>query len=176
VSQIDVRLFFAIHHALSGWIAPLAVLSAIGGGWGALVLFPLLAAQRTRRMAQSLAGVLVITTLLVFGLKFLFARARPCACLDGVHALVFAQPTDFSFPSGHAAGSFAFAVFIAMTLVKSPTPSRWLGAIALILFALGVALSRIALGVHFPGDVFAGAILGSTVAVIGAKKLESPVI
>ena len=39
----------------------------------------------------------------------------------------------------------------------------------LLLLALGVALSRIALGVHFPGDVTAGAIIGATSGAIGAN-------
>lgn len=156
---------------------PLAVLSAIGGGWGSLAVIPLALATRTRRFASSLAAVLGVTAVLVFLLKPIIARARPCNCLTGIKALVWSAPTDFSFPSGHSAGSFAFAVFVAIVLVRATPDSasvrertlRRVGAIAIVLVALGVGLSRIALGVHFPGDVLAGALLGTTVASIGAR-------
>jgi undecaprenyl-diphosphatase len=175
VLELDVHAFRLLHRALSGgWTLPMAMLSAIGGGWGALLVFPLLAPARTRRLGRSLAGVLAVTAVLVFALKRIVGRTRPCACLEDVHALVFAAPTDFSFPSGHAAGSFAFAVFVATVLLRSrelasPGPRRWLAAAALLLLALGVGFSRIALGVHFPGDVVAGALLGTHVAAAGAS-------
>ncbi len=173
--ELDVSVFRFLHDALSGgWLLPMAALSMIGGGWGSLLVVPLAAARRTRSFARSLAAVLVVTAVLVFALKRLVGRARPCACLPGMKALVFAAPTDFSFPSGHAAGSFAFAVFVAIVLVRTEAPPRErflrrAGAALLLLLAVGVGLSRIALGVHFPGDVLAGALLGTTVAAAGAR-------
>lgn len=178
MSELDIQTFRLLHHALSGaWIWPMAVLSAIGGGWGSLTIVPMLASMRMRRFAASLAAVLGVTALLVFVLKRIVARVRPCACLADVKALVFDAPTDFSFPSGHSAGSFAFAVFVAVVLVSgvrrdTGARERWLrrgAAAALVLLAIGVGLSRIALGVHFPGDVLAGAVLGATIALIGAR-------
>lgn len=178
MTEVDIQIFRFVNQAFSGaWLWPMAVLSAIGGGWGALSVIPLLVATRTRRFARSLAGVLGVTAVIVFLLKRIVARARPCACLEDVKARVFAAPTDFSFPSGHSAGSFAFAIFVAMVLVSSLEPSagareRWLRRAAaglLVALAVGVGVSRIALGVHFPGDVLAGAILGSTVALVGAR-------
>jgi undecaprenyl-diphosphatase len=178
MNAVDVQIFTILHHALAGaWLLPMAVLSVIGGGWGALVVLPLLASTRTRRVAGALVGVLGVTAVIVFVLKRIVARARPSACVPGMKALVFAPPTDFSFPSGHAAGSFAFTVFVAVVLVRALPPDattreRWLrraAAASLLLLAVGVGLSRIALGVHFPGDVLAGALLGSTVAIAGAR-------
>lgn len=182
MTELDVRVFRLLHEALSGgWLLPMAVLSVIGGGWGSLALVPMLAAARTRPMAKALAGVLAATAILVFVLKRLVARARPCACLPGMKALVFAPPTDASFPSGHAAGSFAFAVFVAIVLVRAakgaPPGERALrfgGAATLLLLAFGVGLSRIALGVHFPGDVLAGAFLGALAASVGAHWARFP--
>jgi len=178
VTEADIQIFRFLHHSFSGgWIWPMAILSAIGGGWGALTVIPLLAYMRTRRFAMSLAAVLGVTAVLVFVLKRMVARVRPCGCLEDVKALVFAAPTDFSFPSGHAAGSFAFAVFVAVVLASAlpehaGARERWLrrgAAVLLVLLATGVGLSRIALGVHFPGDVLAGALLGTSVAVFGAR-------
>jgi undecaprenyl-diphosphatase len=178
VVELDIHIFRFLHHALSGgWVWPMALLSAIGGGWGSLAVIPFLVAHRTRQFARSLVAVLAATAVLVFAIKRLVARARPCNCLTDIHARVFQAPTDFSFPSGHSAGSFAFAVFVAIVLVKA-TPLdatartrflRRLGAVMIVLLALAVGLSRISLGVHFPGDVLAGALLGTTVAAIGAR-------
>jgi undecaprenyl-diphosphatase len=168
LNELDIRLFRLLHGALSGsWTTPMAALSVVGGGWGALAVVPLLAAPRTRRFAQALAGVLAVTAVLVFVLKRTVGRVRPCACLEGIHARVWDAPTDFSFPSGHAAGSFAFAVFLALALVRTPSfgprLARWTGAVALVVLAFGVGLSPVAHGVHIPGDVAAGAVLGATV-------------
>ncbi len=178
VTDIDVHIFRLLHDALSGaWLWPMAILSVIGGGWGAVGVVPLLASVRTRRFATSLAAVLGVTAVLVFVLKRIVARVRPCGCLADVKARVFDAPTDFSFPSGHSAGSFAFAVFVAVVLVSSSrghagARERWTRrgvAVLMLVLAIGVGFSRIALGVHFPGDVLAGAIVGSTVALIGAR-------
>ncbi|MBX3208603.1 MAG: phosphatase PAP2 family protein [Labilithrix sp.] len=176
--EIDVHFFRLLHHALADWIGPMVVLSAIGGGWGSLAVVPLFASARTRRFALSLAAVLGVTAVLVFSLKRVVGRVRPCNCLADVKARVFDAPSDFSFPSGHSAGSFAFAVFVAIVLYRTipeGAPARTrrlrrLAAFSLPLVAALVGLSRIALGVHFPGDVLAGAVLGTTVAVLGAHR------
>lgn len=172
MATFDVEVFLYLHHALAPFLLVAAVLSAIGGGWGALFVLPMFATARYRLMARALAYVLVLDAITVYGLKNLVARVRPCGCLPEVHALVFGTPTDYSFPSGHSAGSFAFAVFFAVVLVRGGERASALrigGAGALVLLALGVGLSRIALGVHFPGDVLAGAILGSTIGGVGAS-------
>lgn len=174
MAAFDVRVFLYLHHALAPFLAVAAVLSAIGGGWGALAVVPLFASERYRLMARALAYVLTVDAVVVYGLKSLIARVRPCACLPEVHALIFGTPTDYSFPSGHSAGSFAFAMFFAVVLVRGERPERWPAALrlaaaaALVLVAVGVGLSRIALGVHFPGDVLAGGVLGSTFGAVGA--------
>ena len=170
MSELDARMFRVLHDALSqGWLPTMAVLTTVGGGWGALTVFPLFASRRTRSFAGGLTLVLVVTNLLVFGLKRLFERQRPCHCLSGVHALVFEAPHDPSFPSGHAAGAFAFATFVAAVLLRRwPSPARFPAAALLLLVATGIAISRVALGVHFPGDITAGALLGTLVGGIGA--------
>lgn len=84
-------------------------------------------------------------------------RARPfVADPSGVH-LFSPHAADHSFPSDHATASFAIAVAI---LLRS---RRW-GALALALAAV-LAVGRVAIGVHYPSDVLAGAALGAAAAL-----------
>ena len=175
--ELDVRVFRYLHEtfASGGWLMLMCVLTVIGSGWGALILVPLFAAPRTRKFAVSLTAVLIATAIVVFSVKAIVQRKRPYLVVPDVQARVFEAPTDFSFPSGHAAGSFAFATFVAVVLVRHAIyePNRKKRRIALSAVALtaafGIAMSRCVLGVHFPGDILAGAILGSTFGAIGAR-------
>jgi undecaprenyl-diphosphatase len=182
VIELDARLFRVLQADLSGsstLLFLMAALTVLGSGWSMLALIPLLVRARTRGLAAALIGTLASASLLVFVGKQVVRRARPFAALDGVHALVFAPPTDFSFPSGHAAGSFAFAAFASVLLLsrapgasgasRERTPRRWLAAASLLLVAAGIALSRVALGVHFPGDVGVGALVGILTGTAGGR-------
>lgn len=80
-------------------------------------------------------------------LKLIFAVPRP----DDVRFVTCA--TGYSMPSGHALLSFASAVFLHPK-AGYLKPLVWI-------FAILVSLSRIFIGVHYPSDVLAGAILGS---------------
>jgi undecaprenyl-diphosphatase len=175
--DLDVHIFRYLNDRLSSgaWLEVMCVLTVIGSGWGALMILPLFASPRTRRFATSLTSVLVVTAVVVFVAKEIIRRKRPYLVLSGVHTVVFEAPTDYSCPSGHAAGSFAFAMFVAVVLVRhamyEPTKKKRriaLSVVALVC-ALGIAISRCALGVHFPGDILAGAAVGSTIGALGAR-------
>jgi len=86
--------------------------------------------------------------------KLIVKRPRPV--LEGLPPLGGA-PSSLSFPSAHATSSFAVAM--AMTRVDS------LGALAFIL-ALALSLGRPYLGMHYPSDVLAGALLGIGLGLI----------
>ena len=75
--------------------------------------------------------------------------------MDGIDVLV-TTPSTAAFPSGHAATSFAAAVVLALAL-----PAL---APAFLVLAAAVSFSRLYVGVHFPLDVIAGAVLGVAVA------------
>jgi undecaprenyl-diphosphatase len=84
-------------------------------------------------------------------------RPRPCVHIENVRSCI--EPTDeFSFPSGHTLHAVVFTV---VALAYFPVL-----AYLLIPFTVLIAISRIALGLHYPSDVFAGAAIGGGVALI----------
>jgi undecaprenyl-diphosphatase len=91
-----------------------------------------------------------------YGLKAIFDVERPSMRFPDPKPLVTA-PLDGSFPSGHAATSFA-----AATVLTFARP-RW--APAFYLLALAIGFSRVYVGVHYPLDIVGGAVLGIGVAV-----------
>lgn len=90
-------------------------------------------------------------------LKNTFRRDRPCHRPGGCAAAI--EPSDkFSFPSGHAAAAFVFAALI----------SHYYPALMAVSYSLAtlIGLSRVMLGVHYPCDIAAGALLGVSSAAL----------
>ncbi len=99
----------------------------------------------------------VLERIVYFILKKNLKRRRPPAAIPGFKSLI--TPSDeFSFPSGHTSAAFLFTTLCVL----------WFGAIALPLYlwATCVGLSRVLLGVHFPGDILAGATIGASIGFI----------
>jgi membrane-associated phospholipid phosphatase len=112
-----------------------------------------LAGERPRRAAAVGVAALGVTSGLVnAGIKPLVRRERPLG-LPTVRTHVVRMPTSASYPSGHAASAFAFSAAVGGGLPELDT--------ALRLAASAVAYSRVHTGVHFPGDVAAGAVIGA---------------
>lgn len=93
-------------------------------------------------------------------LKLLLARPRPCHALENVRLLI-PCPGTFSLPSSHAITSFAFATPLFL-LTRRLLPLRW--RLYPLLLAGAIALSRPYVGVHYPSDAAAGALIGAAVA------------
>lgn len=118
--------------------------------------------KRGRSVALLLIPVLVVSDQLNSSvLKEIMQRPRPCHEVDGVRVveeirLLVGCGGGKSFPSSHAVNNFAVASVFAFYY------RRWLWAF--VTWASLVALSRPAVGVHYPSDVLAGAVIGVTVA------------
>lgn len=124
-----------------------AVWLAIGVVGGAL--------DSSRRARWALATAVVAGTFaLNTTIKLIVRRPRPD--LPGLPALT-STPTQLSFPSAHSSTSFAGArVYTRLGLPAAP----------LYTLAALLAASRLYLGVHYPSDIIAGALLGTTTAAV----------
>ncbi len=146
-----------------GWLDPIFVgLSTIGYAGLVWILLALCVALATRR---SLVGVAALTAicvwgadLLTLGLKAAFDRERPFEVITNPEPLL-GGTLGASLPSGHAATSAAGAVVLAAFAPRA--------APALALLAIGIAFSRVYVGVHYPADVVLGAALGAAVGLAG---------
>ncbi|PLW84475.1 phosphatase PAP2 family protein [Kineobactrum sediminis] len=113
---------------------------------------------------QLLIPALLMERALYWSLKNSLKRQRPQEAVPGFRSLVTAADR-FSFPSGHSSGAFLLATSLAVI---------YGGPMAVIfVWAGAVALSRVLLGVHFPGDTLAGAVMGSSIVLLTAHLLGS---
>lgn len=98
-------------------------------------------------LTMALSGAFFMNYLL----KLAFHRPRP-----GIASLV--QASGYSFPSGHAMASLAFYGMLAFLLWSYFRESKtvYLGILFIGVLVLGIGISRIYLGVHYPSDVLAG--------------------
>lgn len=171
---LDDRTFMALYGGAHGPMGtPMTVFSLLGGGWAALALVPLIAWPRpsgARSFARSLAAAIAAQALLVVGIKAAVGRVRPWIAL-GLPAPL-GEPHDGSFPSGHAAGAFCVATFLATAipglLAGSPWRARLLVTLGMLV-AAAVAFSRVYLGAHFPSDVLAGGLLGGAIGAAAGR-------
>jgi undecaprenyl-diphosphatase len=117
---------------------------------------------RGRRAATvGLASVGVTATVVNLGMKPLGRRSRPGREIERVPvARHVRMPSSTSFPSGHSATAFAFATGVGHVLGPAGIPLHALAAL--------VAYSRVHTGVHYPGDVVAGALTGTVLAQLTA--------
>lgn len=103
-------------------------------------------------------GTVVIWGIAHYGLKPLVAEKRPYLVLPHVEVLL-TRTTGYSFPSGHAvvAGAVMAGLFVAR---------RWVLAVIATVLGLLLAFGRVYAGMHYPGDVAAGLLIGAAFVVV----------
>ncbi|WP_097460806.1 phosphatase PAP2 family protein [Mangrovitalea sediminis] len=137
-----------------------ATVSRLGDGyfWYALILItPLLAPDGGLAIAVSMALTGLACSISYKLLKRWLIRERPFISFPSINCGT--PPLDrYSFPSGHTLHAACFNVMLWLTL---PTV-----ALAILPFTLSVAASRVILGLHYPSDVAAGALIGGIIGTL----------
>ena len=156
-ARIDVEAV-----AVRGTAVPLALFFTALGRWPVLLALSVLAALIAWRLRTGVGAVVLLyvtqivsqgaSTLLKLGLH----RSRPD------HWLVI-QEKDWSYPSGHALTAVVFYVGLAIVAWHAPLPRPLAAVIAagLLVCAVGIPWSRLALGAHYLTDVLGGLLLGA---------------
>lgn len=125
-----------------------------------LLCIVLLVLPKTRKSGVILMAALLVDLVICNGiLKPLVHRIRPFDVRTGIELLV-KRPTDFSFPSGHTAASFASV----MALYLAGEKKIWISSLGL---AVLIAFSRLYLYVHYPTDVLGGVVAGLAAGALG---------
>ena len=126
----------------------------------------LLIPKKTRKAgmvsAVALLGSLLFNNMLI---KNIVQRPRPYVTLEDLR-IIIPRPSEYSFPSGHSSSSFAAAVSFYRLLPKK------LGIPAIVLAGL-IAFSRLYVGVHYPTDVLAGALMGIVLSYFAQYLVET---
>ncbi len=158
---LDVNSFSRHTGGLHGFMEAYAL-------WAGLVVLALIVvlawlwSRQHRRLDRVVTAVLAgVSSLIALGVNHFVsqavARTRPCHALHHVTVLLSCA-SDYSFPSDHA----VIAGALAMGLLFF---DRRIGFVA-VLLALFLAFARVYVGVHYPGDVIAGLLLGAVIWTI----------
>lgn len=160
--RLDIRLFGAVFRRSDRRLIRQIARSLSRSADGYLyVLIPALlwaaGAPDIGRLVLLLVTALAAERALYWLLKNGLRRRRPQDFMPDFRGLIVAAD-KFSFPSGHSSGAFLLATALAV-VYQMP-------ALAMYLWAASVALSRVVLGVHYPGDTLAGALMGGSIALV----------
>jgi membrane-associated phospholipid phosphatase len=176
VGQVDLAVYRAIAGSATPLLdRPMRRLSA-AANWSRLWLvvggaMAVAGGPAGRRAAGAGLVALAVDAAVVvnIGLKVAARRGRPDRDSAGVPtARRVPMPASTSFPSGHSASGFAFTNAVAHTLPAAAGP--------LGLLASAVGYARVHTGVHYPGDVIIGAVVGTAIGEAvgwGTRRLQA---
>lgn len=171
LSDIDARLLLIVNGAHSPFFD--SVMWCISGRWIWVPFYAVLAYLLFRRMSWKRASICLVTIGLI-----ILAVDQTCATLirpeigrlrpanlnnplsSFVHVVNGYRGGRYGFPSCHTANTFALAVFMSLVIRH-----KWF-TVMMFSWAFVVSYSRMYLGVHYFGDLFCGATIGSLFAVL----------
>jgi undecaprenyl-diphosphatase len=153
---------FAFHH--DGWEDIARFLESVAPLFFVVLLAALFLARGKWRSRNARHGVVAaglsagLALVLAKVLSDAIARQRPFVDHPHTAHLFIKHAADYGFPSDHASGAFAIAVALLLR-------HRLAGLLALAM-AVAISVGRVMIGVHYPSDVAAGALLGTLCALL----------
>lgn len=172
--NINVELFYFFNHAFQNPVFDgiLPIMTHFGGFrfLGVLLIVVLIYAHLKNKKTLKKITFLTLmaflfSDIIVFILKHLFNEPRPFVSLENVHLLID-EKDPFSFPSGHTASTLSVVTFLVLNMKELSKKYYKSINMMLILFAIIILFSRMYIGVHYPGDVLTGAVIGIGGALI----------
>ena len=161
--RVSKRMTVAEKHGVLRSIAIFFAHSGDSWFWGAALLFVWLFGDSFwKQWAITVVCSIGVLAILVLLIKRTIRRPRP----HGAWGMIYRRTDPHSFPSGHAARAFMIAV-----LATGLGPA-WLATL-LWIWAPLVALSRVAMGVHYLSDVLGGLVLGLLAGILMLQLLPS---
>jgi len=165
--EFDQQLFLWLNGFHADWLDPIMLIITNRNPWiplYALILFFVIKQLRWQSWSMLLAFAVLITLADQAASGFFkpfFERLRPChePSIQAMVHMVKGCGGKFGFASSHASNTIALATFLWLIY-------RNVYAKMMIVWAIVVSYSRIYVGVHYPGDIIMGAILGILAAII----------
>lgn len=174
LDEIDRSALIAVNDGRAAWADPIMEGMSTMVVWFPLYVFLLVVLQRRFGWKGLGLSVLLVAGMVLcsdMGSVMLFKetvqRLRPChePALQGLVEVLHGNcGGKYGFVSAHASNHFAIALFMIGALGGRPAWAKY----ALLLWAALIAYSRVYLGVHYPGDVLAGALYGAAIGAIFA--------
>lgn len=164
------------HGLSSGWQAAFRHYTVLGNGlptaiYTLLIGLVLWLKRQKRAVAYLLVNMVIFDAFINWSVKQLIQRPRPT-----FWRLI--PISGYSFPSGHATNAtilLGTLIVLGWQITRNQS-IRWLGSIVAVALILGILISRVVVGVHYPSDVTAGCLYGIAVLALTNLIFKQPLI
>ena len=172
--DFDKKVLLFLNSFHTPWLDPIVLFSTQTLAWLPLYLFLLYLIIKEYKKESWIALLGIVLTIVLANeitsslMKPYFERLRPSnePSLQGlIHLVDGYKGGKFGFASSHAANTFGVATFFFLLFRKK---KKWIGW--LFLWAVAMTYTRIYLGVHYPGDILVGGMIGVLAGIIGYKS------